>query len=1056
MAAKSTKRKKIRLKKSVRRTIAALLMVTALIVAAVPVQDVVAVTDESTGIPDVNTIVANFGYCNSANASSNPEGSTSVLPTDTTVMLGFPMQEEVVVREDGTSNEHKYFKINMQGMLDSGTPVPIYKLKRSENSLLYDCISQYIGSGGSGFQPSDSVNLGDAVCFNNGTITAQPDYNVTRDGKLYRYHEEVINLTNTPAGTYSVLKVTISELDMTVSSNPSVLSTETMYTVNASQPIYYIADKAFQGNANFRNLNIPIGIIRIGDYAFEGCSNLAKVTFGGDCKSVGVMSFANCSGLTEVEIKDLTELAQIGDGAFANCPFPSITFPITLRMIGSGAFYGCFNLNDTIDSYSSSSMFRRLNGGDELKIGNYVFANCGNMTEMKMYRNIQVIGTGTAPTTGDGTFAGCGNLQRVELPENFGTTGGQTTLAKGTFYGCGNLKYVRFHGTRATATDREFITEANAEPGETPNVPNSFAIWGLMPSNNPDVYEYSKKNGNTYMYLNSDGVLCYELSLKGYKFIFNENGVITGCTPDTDPTKVEDELVIPSVIGDMSITEIGASAFKDLASTSNKPTVITIPDTITKIGDNAFQNCAKIEKVNINTKGVDIGNSAFADNSALKGVYFTQTDGAGGGTALGEACFKNCPAMEIIQLRNDDFSGDSINDVNITSIGNEAFKTGRTTPYSDTKLGVDNIFLLIKGKMDTTYAPYSFALDGNNTVSAINDSYVTYYSGNPQNLTARYSKTLNDNAGGVSLLTYPNINTVVGTVSGNNVTVHDLINNAAGGGLITLNQQDIIDNTMGMSIPLGIDSIDNAKNTVSTVSANKYFTAVNDSVDHSHGLTNLNLYGVTSLPSAGQAFSENENLGSVTFHSDVTDISTQPFYHSDNLSSVTFAGEGTKETATPENPYYWCTNGIVYSYDGTDTTIEEVLPGRGSIVGQTTIDALNDPDIASVTKITPGAFMDCDIIREVDLSSAEGLKVIPEDCFYSCDMLTDLVLPESVNQIDDSAFAECNDYINVTIPSVEVDIADNAFSGDLYATSWTACIQSDLPIMTVLYLRLSA
>ena len=70
-----------------------------------------------------------------------------------------------------------------------------------------------------------------------------------------------------------------------------------------------------------------------------------------------------------------------------------------------------------------------------------------------------------------------------------------------------------------------------------------------------------------------------------------------------------------------------------------------------------------------------------------------------------------------------------------------------------------------------------------------------------------------------------------------------------------------------------------------------------------------------------------------------------PFSDCEKLSNVSFNAEGDYNSATPEDPYYWCENGIVYSYDGKDVTLVEVLQGRGALadIPDKEINGANDP-----------------------------------------------------------------------------------------------------------------
>ena len=113
--------------------------------------------------------------------------------------------------------------------------------------------------------------------------------------------------------------------------------------------------------------------------------------------------------------------------------------------------------------------------------------------------------------------------------------------------------------------------------------------------------------------------------------------------------------------------------------------------------------------------------------------------------------------------------------------------------------------------------------------------------------------------------------------------------------------------------------------------------------------------------------------------------------------------------------------GIIYSYDGTDTTLVECLPSKGS----------NNDKVVSprsdITKIEDNAFYNCNKITEVLMGECNEIETIPENCFADCDNLRKVVLPESCDQVMRAAFAGCRDYMEVVMPSIEYDIDDKAF-----------------------------
>ncbi len=127
------------------------------------------------------------------------------------------------------------------------------------------------------------------------------------------------------------------------------------------------------------------------------------------------------------------------------------------------------------------------------------------------------------------------------------------------------------------------------------------------------------------------------------------NGEVT--ITDCDPAATG-ELVIPDNIEGSPVTSIGEWAFNRSRLTS-----ITIPDSVTSIGNEAFGLCTRLTSITIPDSVTTIGDGAFYRCSALTSITI-----GNGVTSIGERAFSSCSDLTSITIPD-----------SVTSIGDSAF-----------------------------------------------------------------------------------------------------------------------------------------------------------------------------------------------------------------------------------------------------------------------------------------------------------------------------------------------------------------------------------------------
>lgn len=102
------------------------------------------------------------------------------------------------------------------------------------------------------------------------------------------------------------------------------------------------------------------------------------------------------------------------------------------------------------------------------------------------------------------------------------------------------------------------------------------------------------------------------------------------------------------------VTEIASSAF-----TGSKITKVTIPASITKIGNAAFKNCKKLKTVTIGKNVTQIGNEAFRGTAVAKITIPSKVK------KIGKKAFYSCKKLKTVTIKSS----------RLKSVGNSAFKS---------------------------------------------------------------------------------------------------------------------------------------------------------------------------------------------------------------------------------------------------------------------------------------------------------------------------------------------------------------------------------------------
>lgn len=127
----------------------------------------------------------------------------------------------------------------------------------------------------------------------------------------------------------------------------------------------------------------------------------------------------------------------------------------------------------------------------------------------------------------------------------------------------------------------------------------------------------------------------------------------TYCIVSGIGTATDTDIVIASEYEGLPVKEIAASAFENCSSLAS----ISIPSSVTSIGDGAFSGCSSLTSIAIPDSITSIGDGAFSGCGSLTSITIPNSV-----TSIGASAFENCSSLTSITIPD-----------SVTSIGWRAF-----------------------------------------------------------------------------------------------------------------------------------------------------------------------------------------------------------------------------------------------------------------------------------------------------------------------------------------------------------------------------------------------
>ncbi|MGM9872757.1 MAG: leucine-rich repeat protein [Muribaculaceae bacterium] len=318
-----------------------------------------------------------------------------------------------------------------------------------------------------------------------------------------------------------------------------------------------------------------------GYYTFAACENLKSVTTNGNFQfgRTSLYTFQDCKALKSVTINGSgDDYIEITPDAFRWCD--NLETVEVYRLKGTGernemdsVFVGCKSLQK----------FTSICSPELNKIGYSCFDGCESLTEVSIPEQAFVVS--------ETAFRGCAALQSLDLAN-------VTSIGTLAFTGCSSLASISFKPSSVTLPTVEtenafdewhFANTLIEVPDDKYSTFTTNAFWGKFSHyKHPSLFAYTEVTGG------------YSVGKSPYAL--NEDFI--------------GMLEIPGQYNSSDVVSVAESTFRDLTGLTG----VTLPESLTSIGNNAFAGCTNINTI-INKGPLPLNGDDCPDNAFDNEVY---------------------------------------------------------------------------------------------------------------------------------------------------------------------------------------------------------------------------------------------------------------------------------------------------------------------------------------------------------------------------------------------------------------------------------------------------
>ena len=406
-----------------------------------------------------------------------------------------------------------------------------------------------------------------------------------------------------------------------------------------------IEESTFRNCENLQIVNIPSTITNIGEYAFSRCYALSSINIPDGVINIDNNAFEYCRSLSSFNIPIAT--TKIGGSAFQECTgLISFFIPRTVTSIGNEILGGCNGLTSIVvedgnlmyDSRNDCNAIietanNKLIAGcqntiipnDIAIIGNKAFKNCSNLTNVTI--------PNTVTSIGKEAFRGCSALTSIAIPDLV------TYIGNHAFEDCSSLSSAIVIPDGVTIIESEIFKNCSNIPSITLSK-NVTSIGGMafdgcsglssfvIPDNVTTI------EGHCFRYCTGLTSITIpekvtKIGMWAFQYCLNLTSIFVDSNNQVYDSRDNCNAIIETANNKLfygckntiipnSVTSIGQSAFEGCTGLTS----IIIPNGVTSIDVSAFEGCSNLQSISIPSSITKLGApfSAFGGCVGLKSL----------------------------------------------------------------------------------------------------------------------------------------------------------------------------------------------------------------------------------------------------------------------------------------------------------------------------------------------------------------------------------------------------------------------------------------------------